>query len=175
MDRFGIVLSGGGVKGVAHIGFLQALREHGLAPKYVAGTSAGALVGALYAADYSAKDMVDFFKATPLISWYFYSTSKPGLLDSEKYRSYFEKYFPKNSFESLSKKLYIATTDIEKGTSVIHHKGELLDPLIASCCVPLVFTPVKINGVFHSDGGGQYYDGDFLDLDHYKQKAKRVS
>ncbi|MEO0340764.1 MAG: patatin-like phospholipase family protein, partial [Bacteroidota bacterium] len=82
MENLGIVLSGGGVKGVAHIGLIQALREQGIQPKYVAGTSAGALVGAMYAADRHAKDMIDFFKSTPLFSWYYYSTNKPGILDT---------------------------------------------------------------------------------------------
>jgi NTE family protein len=153
MDDLGVVLSGGGVKGVGHIGFLQALKEYGIEPKYIAGTSAGALVGALYAAGYDAKEMMQFFKETPLVSWMYYSTSKPGLLDTEKYRVHFEKYLPDNSFEDLNKKLFILTTDIENGKSVIHFKGKLINPLMASCSVPLVFCPVEINGHLHSDGG----------------------
>lgn len=153
MEELGVVLSGGGVKGVGHIGFLQALKEHNIRPKYISGTSAGALVGALYCAGYGTKEMLRFFKKTPLISWYYYSTSKPGLLDSEKYRVHFEKYFPKITFESLETQLFILTTDIEQGCSVIHHQGDLVEPLMASCSIPLVFSPVKINGVLHSDGG----------------------
>lgn len=153
MEDLGIVLSGGGVKGVGHIGFLQALKEHNIVPKYISGTSAGALVGALYCAGYGTKEMLRFFKKTPLISWYYYSTSKPGLLDTEKYRVHFEKYFPETTFESLQTQLFILTTDIEQGCSVIHHKGDLVEPLMASCSVPLVFSPVKINGTLHSDGG----------------------
>jgi len=153
MRQPGIVLSGGGVKGVGHVGFLQALREHDIIPGYVSGTSAGALVGALYSAGYSTKEMLQFFKKTPLISWYYYSASKPGLLDSEKYRVHFEKYFPGTTFESLQTPLFILTTDIEQGRSVVHHQGDLVEPLMASCSVPLVFSPVKINGVLHSDGG----------------------
>lgn len=153
MEELGIVLSGGGVKGAAHIGFLQALKEHNIVPDYVAGTSAGALVGALYCAGYGTNEMLNFFKKTPLISWFYYSTSKPGLLDSEKYRVHFEKYFPNVNFDDLQTKLFILTTDIEKGRSVIHHKGRLIEPLMASCSVPLVFSPVSINGVMHADGG----------------------
>lgn len=153
MDDLGIVLSGGGVKGVGHIGFLQALKEYGIEPKYIAGTSAGALVGALYAAGYDSRDMMDFFKQTPLISWMYYSTSKPGLLDTNKYRVHFEKYLPNNTFEDLDKKLFIMTTDIESGTSVTHSKGALIKPLMASCSVPLIFSPVRIEGKLHSDGG----------------------
>lgn len=153
MDDLGIVLSGGGVKGVGHIGFLQALKEYGIEPKYVAGTSAGALVGALYAAGYDTEGMLDFFKETPLVSWTYYSMNKPGLLDTEKYRVHFEKFLPNNSFEELEKKLFILTTDIESGKSIVHFKGPLIKPLMASCSVPLVFSPVEIDGKLHSDGG----------------------
>lgn len=153
MDDLGVVLSGGGVKGVGHVGFLQALKEYGIEPSYIAGTSAGALIGALYAAGFDTKDMLKFFKETPLISWTYYSMNKPGLLDTEKYRVHFEKYLPDNSFEKLEKKLFILTTDIEAGKSVVHFKGPLIQPLLASCSIPLVFSPVKIDGKLHSDGG----------------------
>lgn len=153
MDRLGVVLSGGGIKGVAHIGLLQALKEHGISPKHISGTSAGALVGALYAAGCSSKEMLKFFQKTPIISWFNISTSKPGLLDTEKYRSYLEKYFPENSFEALDKNLIITTTNIEKGEVVYHNSGGLIEPLMASCSVPLVFSPIKIDGALHSDGG----------------------
>ncbi len=153
MENLGIVLSGGGVKGVAHIGLIQALREQGIQPKYVAGTSAGALVGAMYAADWHAKDMIDFFKGTPLFSWYYYSTNKPGILDTEKYRSHFEKFFGIDDFADLSKKLIITTTNLEKAQTVYHSTGELITPLMASCSVPLVFSPLSIQGQLHADGG----------------------
>jgi len=62
----GLVLSGGGVRGMAHIGLIKAMREHQIEAKVVAGTSIGALVGALYANDNSVEDMLKFFKETPL-------------------------------------------------------------------------------------------------------------
>ena len=61
----GIVLSGGGVRGMAHIGVLRALKEHGIMPKWVAGTSVGALVGALYASGKDTQEMLSFFSETP--------------------------------------------------------------------------------------------------------------
>jgi len=153
IDNLGVVLSGGGVKGVAHIGFLEALKEHGIQADYIAGSSAGALVGALYASGYSAKEMLAFFKDTPLINWQYYSMTKPGLLDTEKYQVFFEKYFPEDAFESLNKKLFVFTTELESGKSVAHTKGPLIKPLMASCSIPLIFSPISINGALHADGG----------------------
>lgn len=153
IDNLGVVLSGGGVKGVAHIGFLQALKEHGIHPQYLSGSSAGALVGALYAAGYEAREMLSFFKNTPLINWQYYSLTKPGLLDSEKYQIFFEKYFPEDSFEALERQLFVFTTELETGQSFAHTKGPLIKPLMASCSIPLIFSPIRINGALHADGG----------------------
>jgi len=148
-----LVLSGGGVKGLAHIGLLRALEEQGLAPATVAGSSAGALVGALYAAEYSIDEMLEFFHRTPLFSFSMLSPLKPGLLDSDKYRIFLEKYFPGDRFEALPKTLYVVTTNLEKGDWEVHDKGALIASLLASASMPPLFSPVKINGHLHADGG----------------------
>lgn len=151
--KLGIVLSGGGVRGMAHIGLLKALREFGIEPDYISGASAGALVGALYAADYTSEEMLDFFKKTPIFQFSFYSISKPGLLDIEKYEIFFGEYFPNNDFKALRKRLFITTTDIAKAEIHYFSEGELIRPLLASAAIPPIFTPVEINGRYHSDGG----------------------
>lgn len=148
-----LVLSGGGVKGLAHIGLLRALEEQGLAPGTVVGSSAGALVGALYAAEYSIDEMLEFFHDTPLFSFSMLSPLKPGLLDSDKYRVFLEKYFPGDRFEALPKALYVVTTNLEKGDWEVHDKGQLIASLLASASMPPLFSPVKINGSLHADGG----------------------
>lgn len=152
-ENLGIVLSGGGVRGVAHIGLLQALSENNIHPQVISGTSAGALVGALYAAGYEAKDMLTFFKTTPLFGFSFYATTKPGLLDSEKYRQFFEQYFPEDNFSALYKRLFIGATDIAHARGVLFEKDELIRPLLASAALPPLFTPVEINNTLYVDGG----------------------
>ncbi len=151
--HLGIVLSGGGVRGVAHIGLLKALEENGISPEVVSGASAGALVGALYAAGHSWEDMLQFFKKVPLFKFSFYSAIKPGLLDIDNYRIFFDDYFSQNDFSELKKKLFVATTDIAQAKSVIFSKGPLIDVLLASAALPPLFTPVDINGRYHGDGG----------------------
>lgn len=151
--HLGIVLSGGGVRGVAHIGLLKALEENGIVPEVISGSSAGALVGALYAAGHSTEKMLQFFKNVPLFKFSFYSAVKPGLLDIENYRIFFDGYFPEDDFSVLKKSLFVATTDIAQAKSVIFHEGPLIDPLLASAALPPLFTPVDINGRYHGDGG----------------------
>ncbi len=152
-DNLGLVLSGGGVRGIAHIGLLQALEENGIRPQAIAGTSAGALVGALYAAGHKTEAMLQFFKNTPIFNFSFYSTEKPGLLDSMKYRVFFESYFNTDRFSALNIPLFIAVTDLANAQSHIFSEGELINPLLASAALPPLFSPLEIRGVLYSDGG----------------------
>ena len=94
-EKIGLVLSGGGVRAIAHIGFIKVLLENNIVPERVSGTSAGALVAALYAAGYQPDEMLSFFKQTPLLKFSLYARGKVGLMDSDKYELYFKKYFPK--------------------------------------------------------------------------------
>ena len=149
----GLVLSGGGVRGMAHIGLIKAMREHNIEAKEVAGTSIGALVGALYANDNSVEDMLAFFKETPLFQYSFFTIIKPGLIDTERYVDIFKDFFPKNSFESLNKPLYVVATDLLSGKEKVFNTGELIKPLLASAALPPVFSPVDINNVLYADGG----------------------
>ena len=109
---YGIVLSGGGVRGLAHIGVIKALEENGIYPTYITGASAGAIVGTFYAAGYPCEEILDFFHSTSMFSINNYTYRKPGLLDTDKFYKIFKKYFPEDRFEALKKSLYISATDI---------------------------------------------------------------
>lgn len=151
--RLGIVLSGGGSRGIAHIGVLQALDEHGLSPGCVAGTSAGAIVGALYAAGYTPDEMLEFFATKSPYKLSKLARGKPGLLDTAKSVADFLEYFPKNSFEALPKALFVAATDIVNARLEIFDSGPLIPAVLASSSIPMVFTPTEIDGRWFSDGG----------------------
>jgi NTE family protein len=151
--KIGLVLSGGGVKGVAHIGVIKALLDRNIIPEIVSGTSAGAIVAALYANDISPEDMVSFFKDTPLFSYNHFSINKPGLLDTDKYLTSFQKYFPIDTFEALKKQLFVTTTNLQTGIPHFFSEGELLRKVLASAALPPVFSPVVIDGELHADGG----------------------
>jgi NTE family protein len=151
--EIGLVLSGGGVRALAHIGLIKVLLKNNIVPTKVSGTSAGALVAALYAADYSPDKMLEFFKQTPLLKLSLYARNKPGIMDSDKYAMYFKNFFPHDSFESLKYPLTVTATNLINGKLDYFNSGDLIKPLIASSALPPIFSPIEINGSLYSDGG----------------------
>ncbi|WP_109302357.1 patatin-like phospholipase family protein [Aquimarina sp. AU474] len=151
--NIGLVLSGGGFKGVAHIGAIKAFEEAEIIPNYISGTSAGAIVGSLYAGGYTHEEIKKFFTKTPLFKFNRFTRKKPGFLDSEKFQEDLDFFFPENTFESLQKKLFITATNLVEGTIKVFDKGTLIKPLLASAAFPGVFTPILINGELYADGG----------------------
>nr|WP_299343293.1 patatin-like phospholipase family protein [Allomuricauda sp.] len=168
--KIGLVLSGGGIRGMAHIGLIKAMHENDLGAEVISGTSVGALVGALYANGNSVDDMLQFFRETPLFKYNFFAINKPGFIDTERYYPIFKGYFPSDSFETLEKPLFVVTTDLMKGEEAVFGEGNLIKPLLASAALTPVFSPVDINGTLHADGGvmnnfpKEYVDGkvDFI-------------
>ncbi len=151
--NIGLVLSGGGVRGIAHIGAIKALEEVGILPTHIAGTSAGAVVGALYAEGHSCEEILEFFKNVDLFSFNTYAFRKPGFVDSDKLFEVFKKYISHDTFEGLKKRLFITGTDILEGTAKVFHEGPLIKAILASAAYPGVFTPVNISGRYYVDGG----------------------
>ena len=151
--KTGLVLSGGGIRGVAHIGAIKALEEYGIYPTHIAGTSAGAIVGALYASGCTWEQMLDFFKTTEIFSFNNYAMGKPGFLDTEKFHDQLKAYMPHDTFESLEKQLYVTATNLLDGTLNVFSRGELIKPVLASAAVPGLFAPVQIEKGYFVDGG----------------------
>lgn len=149
----GLVLSGGGSRGVAHIGVIRALLEAGIEPDRVAGASAGAIVGALYAAGHSPAAMLDFFRGLDPLPFTGISLGKPGLLDPMNFAPYFRRYFRGDSFARLRCKLLVVATDLLRGEPAVFTRGRLIRPLLASSAVPMVYSPVQIGGRWYGDGG----------------------
>lgn len=153
MDNIGLVLSGGGARGAAHIGALKAFEEYGISPTHISGTSIGAIVGALYAADVHWTEILKFFKTTSIFHTKRFAFNKPGFLDTEKFYDDLNVYLPRDNFDSLQKPLYITATNVLNGKLKIFSKGQLIKPVIASASFPGVFTPTEINGSYYIDGG----------------------
>ena len=149
----GIVLSGGGSRGIAHIGVLDALEAHGLGPECIAGTSSGAIVGAMYAAGHSSEQMLDFFEHKSPFKLSKLALGKPGFVDTEKVAEDFLEYFPDNSFEALPKSLFLTATDLVNARLEVFTSGPLIPAILASSSVPMVFTPTEIDGRWYFDGG----------------------
>ncbi len=149
----GLVLSGGGSRGIAHAGVLAALLEEGLEPEAIAGTSAGALVGALHGAGLSPHEMLGFFAEKSPYRVSKLAFGKPGLFDTEKIVPDFEAAFPDDRFDILRCRLFVAATDLLQARLEIFSTGRWIRPVIASCSVPALFAPTLIHGRPFADGG----------------------
>jgi NTE family protein len=149
----GLVLSGGGFRGIAHIGVLKAIDEYGFQITHIAGTSAGAVIGGLYAGGLNWKQILEFIKKVNIFSLNNYALGKPGFVDSQKLYDQFFVFFPEDNFESLKIPLFITATNILEGNLNVFKSGELIRPILASAAFPGVFTPVKIADSYYVDGG----------------------
>lgn len=149
----GLVLSGGGTKGMAHAGALQYFEEIGLKVDLLAGASAGAMVAALYAAGYAPEKILQIFQKESFFSTSTITFSKPGLVDSTKLAKTFEKYFDKDDFSALSVPLYVSATNMLKARADLFHEGPLIMPILASSAFPMVVAPIEMNGDLYNDGG----------------------
>lgn len=152
--EYGLVLSGGGARGLAHIGVIAALEHHGISPAVISGSSMGAVVGALYAGGVSIEDMLIISrkpKLNNLFKWKF--PKYGGMLTLQLLRQVLEEYLPHNSFKALNKKLFITVSNISAGREEVISKGDLHRAVIASASIPIIFEPQIINGQTYVDGG----------------------
>lgn len=149
----GLALSGGGMKGIAHIGAIKALEESNIRPTHISGSSMGAIVGAFYASGYAPEEIVAFFKEVPLFYPTRYAFGKPGIIDPANFYQDFKKYFPEDNFKALHKKLFISAVDMLSGSLKVFEEGELIRPFLASSAFPGLCSPVAINDGLYADGG----------------------
>ena len=148
----GIALSGGGARGIAHLGVIKALDEHGIHPEIVSGTSAGAIVGGFYCTGYSPDEIFSIIIKTKLLSIFKPAFSWRGLLSMDKLANILKDHLS-TTFEGLSKPLKIAATELEQGETYYFDSGELINPILASSCLPVLFNPIEIKGRRFIDGG----------------------
>lgn len=152
--ELGIAFSGGGAKGAAHCGAIQALNEFGIKPDVVSGTSAGSMVAAFYSAGFKPKEMIDMFLKMNFFKD-IVTPSKPtgGLFDSTPLLDIIEEKMPYANIEDLPIPTYIVASDMDHGKPKVFSKGKIAPRLVASCSIPIVFKPMVINGVHYIDGG----------------------
>ena len=169
--RIGLALGGGGAKGLAHILMLETLDELGIRPHVIAGTSIGAIIGALYASGLSGKDIraqveqffVDqseaerrLFALPKSLRWLDFidpMLTSGGLFDSDDFIAWLGEVLPVKNFRHLEIPLTVVTAELLTGQEVNMKSGALLPALQASMAVPGVFAPVEINGHSLVDGG----------------------
>ncbi len=151
--KIALVLSGGGVRGFAHLGVIKALNEKGIYPDVISGTSAGAIAAALYADGYTPDEIIGFFKEKELLKYIEIIIPKTGLVKMTGMIKMFTKYLKARTFEDLKIPIYIACCNLNTGKTEYFSSGDLIKPLIASASIPVLFSPVKINQHYYVDGG----------------------
>ena len=156
--KYTLVISGGGVRWFYALGILKALEELGLTDKIEAiyWVSAGAIIGAYWAAGHTAQEIYDVFinfAKNKLLSWKNIGIlNKKSLLSSDLIKDQFKSDLPK-TFGELKKKLYIGAVDTNKAKFHLFEEGNILDPLLGSMSIPGIFPAISHLGLSLVDGG----------------------
>lgn len=153
--RVGLAMGGGSVRGVAHLGVLEVLHREGIPIDYVAGTSAGSILAALYCGGLTLEEI---FKYAPYVNWRRLASPIPpfsgdGFLKLDKLGRWLVMMLGDIDLAETDPPLAIVTMDAQTGERVVLTEGPLAKAVQASCSVPMVFQPVEWNGRLLSDGG----------------------
>ncbi len=150
-----LVLSGGGARGLAHIGAIEELLKRGYKITSIAGTSMGALIGGVYAKGkleefknwVSELDQLEVFKLLDI------TLGKAGIVKGEKVLNRMKEFIPDTNIEDLPIPYSATAVDIVEHKEVVFKSGSLYEAIRASIAIPTVFTPVTKNGAILVDGG----------------------
>ena len=152
--NIGITFSGGGTKGIAHAGVLKYFEEIQINPTMISATSAGAIVGSLYAWGFKPEQILEFVQKIDFFRWKYFTLRKAGFIDSQAFRSVFESIFGNTKIGDLDMKLYICATDMVRNRiKIFDAKSTIVDAILASCAFPGVMSPHVVNNIIYSDGG----------------------
>ena len=151
--RIALALGGGGARGFAHIGVIKMLEAQGIVPDIVVGTSAGSLVGALYASGYNGFELQRIglqLEDSVITDW---SLPDRGFLKGEALQRFVNQNVQNRPLEKLNKPFGAVATDLQSGEAITFRTGNTGTAVRASSSVPGVFQPVSINGRDYVDGG----------------------
>ena len=151
--KTGLVLSGGGTRGFAHLGVVAALYEQGIKPDVISGVSAGSIAGAFIAAGKSPEEILKIFTK----GWFFQYTKihipVDGLLKLDGLKEIIHKEIPYTNIEDLPIPFYVCISNLNQGTVEYRNSGPLGELVLASSSIPILFAPVKIGDNLYVDGG----------------------
>lgn len=151
--KVGLALSGGGARGFAHAGAIQAMIEVGLKPDIICGVSAGSVVAAMYAAGIAPRQMLDLFSARKFNDMASWSIPKDGFFSLDRFKEFLRESIPYERIEQLPLKTVICATNFDTGKKVAFQRGDIAECVAASCCIPIVFKPIMIGNDRYVDGG----------------------
>ena len=152
VPAIGVALGGGFARGMAHIGVLKVLEEEGIPVRVVAGTSVGALIGAIYCSGLSIEELEKIAHSVRFTTFARWTVSRYGFASNDRMVAFLARTLKVKTFEELRIPLGITATDFNSGEGIVFHSGSIIDPVRASCAYPGMFLPVNIRGRFLVDG-----------------------
>jgi NTE family protein len=152
VPAIGVALGGGFARGMAHIGVLKVLEEEGIPIGMVAGTSVGALIGAVYCSGLSIKELEHVAESCRFTTFARWTVSRYGFASNDRMVTFLRRTLKVTNFEQLRIPLGVTATDFNSGEGVVFHSGSIIDPVRASCAYPGMFLPVEIRGRYLVDG-----------------------
>ena len=153
MEKRPFVLSGGGVRGFAHLGAVKALAEKNIFPSEISGTSAGAIAGAFLANGYTPDEIKDMFVGKMGINLLAWNSFNLGLISFKNMQEFLEKNLRFKTFDKLQIPLHITATSFLDGRQKIFSEGSVIDAIMAASSIPVVFPPTFIDETPYVDGG----------------------
>jgi NTE family protein len=151
---YGLALSGGGARGIAHLGMLQAMEENNIHPDVISGTSMGALVAVGYGLGMQPVEMLNMInREIKPLTLSNMNMRRMGLFNLKKVEKLYRQWAPTDDFSALKIPTFITVTNLNTGHFEIKSEGPLVAFTIASASIPLLFCPVIINGTYYVDGG----------------------
>ena len=148
-----LVLGSGGARGYAHIGAIQVLEEHGIHPDFIVGTSAGSIVGALYASGKSPEQIKDIALNMKVQDVREITLRKNGFLDGSKVERFINDQIDHLPLQKMKIPLFVVATELKEGKKVVFNYGNTGQAVRASASIPSMFVPTKIHDVEYVDGG----------------------
>jgi len=152
-QKIGLVLSGGGTRGLSHIGILKILEKENIKIDAIAGCSMGAIIGAFYASGRTPEEIKNFVLKKKLFDFFDFSISKTGINKTTKLQKEIEKFMGVKTFNKLKTPLFINATNITKGEEKVFSSGNIFQAIRASISIPGLFSPIKIGKDYFIDGG----------------------
>jgi NTE family protein len=150
---YGLVLSGGGTRGFAHLGVLKALEEDDIKVEIISGVSAGSIAGALYADGKSPENILEILTSQKVLQYLDFTLPKTGLVKMTGFEKTINKHLKAQTFEELGIPLKVFAVNINTGEYKCFDKGPLSIAIKASSSIPVMFPPVEIDKDLFCDGG----------------------
>lgn len=148
-----LVLGSGGARGYAHIGVIEVLEQHGIKPDFIVGTSAGSIVGSIYASGKSPEQLRQIALNMKVGDVRDFKIGMKGFFDGQKVEDYVNKQTDQMPLEKMKIPMYVVATELQNGEKTIFNYGNTGQAVRASVSIPSMFIPTKIKGKEYVDGG----------------------